>query len=182
MRVFIAIELEEEVKGYLSGIQQIAVKHSSRGNFTHRENLHLTVRFIGEVDLSLLSEIKGAVTAAAEEIKPFDLYTADLGYFQRKNRIILWTGVEGDIAGLRKLYSVLDKHLVKIGIPPEDRGYNPHLTLGREIVLNSSIEAIEGELKPDTKRIVVEKLSLMESCREGGRLIYRPIFVWPFMK
>ncbi len=182
MRVFVAIELQEEVKGYLSRIQQIAVRHSSRGNFTARDNLHLTVRFIGEVDLSLLSEIKAAITAAAGEIKPFDLYTAGLGYFPRKNRVILWTGVKGDITSLRQLYAGVEKHLVRIGIPQEDRGYTPHLTLGREIVLNSSVEAIEGELRFETKSIIVQRLSLMDSCREDGKLVYRPIYVCPLMK
>ena len=52
MRVFIAIDFEEEVKDYLDGIQNIIKENSRHGNFTQKENYHITLRFMGEVNKS----------------------------------------------------------------------------------------------------------------------------------
>ena len=180
MRVFIAIELTDEVKAYLSNIQEATKKNSRGGNFSHRQNLHLTVRFIGEVSEEMLNSIKEAISAAIKELESFDLYTDGLGVFSRKSKVILWTGVKGNAEKLQGLYNVMEKHLCRIGLPNEEKDYNPHLTLGREIILSTVLEEIEKELKLEDKRIVVNKLSLMESCRENGRLVYRPIFVASF--
>ena len=180
MRVFIAIELEDEAKDYLSKMQKTAKEHSKGGNFSRKENLHLTVRFIGEVTSEELEKIKGAMVEAAKEMQSFFLYTDKLGFFPRKNKIILWVGIKGNAVKLQELYNITEGHLTKIGLPGEEKNYNPHLTLGREIVLNSNIDLLEKELKLEEKKIVVNKLSLMESKRENGRLVYKPIYVVTF--
>lgn len=175
MRVFIAIQLEAEVKEYLSKIQDISRKHSVSGSYSHKENLHLTVRFIGEVTPQLLSQIMVAIEAASQEVSSFDLFTENIGSFPRRNRIILWLGVKGEIGKLQQLYSVLEEKLVKVGITPEDRPYNPHLTLGREIHLKDDIKDIEKELQLEEKQIKVREITLMESTRENGKLVYKPL-------
>jgi len=182
MRVFIAIELSEDVKEYLSSIQETAKKHSCGGKFSAKENLHLTVRFIGVASEEMLKRIQKAILEAVKELKPFELQTAGLGVFQRKNKVILWTGVKGNADKLQELYNVMEEHLGLNGFPKEEKDYNPHLTLGREILLNSALGEIERELKLEDRAIIVNKLSLMESCRVNGRLVYRPIFVANFSK
>lgn len=182
MRIFLAIQLEAEVKEYLSKIQEIARKHSNGGNYSYKENLHLTVRFIGEATPELQMGIKESMKAAATEIEAFNLFTDKIGFFSRRNKIILWTGVKGDIECLQRLYNVIENELEKVGISKEEMSYNPHLTLGREIQLKGTLKDIEKELQLEEKKIEVREITLMESTRENGRLIYKPLYTCPFRR
>jgi 2'-5' RNA ligase len=173
MRLFIAINLNDEIKDYLTAAIRELDKNADRGNFTRRENLHLTLVFLGEVGADRLGAVKSAMNRAKGQ--PFRLAFSGFGRFKRRGGDIHWAGVEKNRA-LFDLQEQLAAELEKAGFPLEDREYSPHLTLGREVRLSGSSEDIYGSLQAVKKEMTVSRISLMKSERIGGRLVYTEIY------
>lgn len=174
MRVFIAIEFEDQVKEFLAQIQQRVQTHCTKGNFSRRENFHLTLRFIGEVEEDRLLAIKSAISSVAVGTRGFGLELGGMGQFPKGNRSIVWVGVKVG-SELHKLYQELEKALEQQGFTRENRGYHPHITLAREVDSEQAVRAI-GTEESSSLTQQVRAISLMQSTREGGRLVYRPLF------
>ncbi len=163
MRLFTAIVLSDAVKDEIfqlvCNMKQIAV----RGNFTRRKNLHVTLVFLGEVaDPTPVEQVLDGLEADA-----FSLSFSGLGRFRRDGGDICWLGVEPSSA-LQQIYNYLQSRLLPNEAQP--RRYRPHITLGREVILQHEV--------PDPRRIAmpVTKISLMKSERIAGRLIYTEIY------
>lgn len=178
-RVFIAIEFKESIKNYLHEIQDIIVKESKTGNFTSKENFHLTLKFIGEVKIDNLEKIKGCIDEVSLNQNNFELYFDKLGHFPRGNRSIIWIGLESNEI-LSKLFLDLDISLEKIDIKREERKFTPHITIGRQVILNEDFSKLIKEVNIDNMNILVDRISLMESARVNGELKYIPIYVKEF--
>ncbi|AOT70804.1 RNA 2',3'-cyclic phosphodiesterase [Geosporobacter ferrireducens] len=177
MRVFIAIELEEGIRNYLIDQQRIIRKNSKKGNFTRRENLHLTLRFIGEIDRNDIQRIESAMEEAVEKKDLFYMKLGAMGEFPRGNKRILWIGISEGLQSLKDLFERLEAALEKRGFSREAKGLTPHITLGREVVLEKDTVDLARELDTVPKAIKVAKISLMESTRINSVLQYVPIFV-----
>ncbi|GAB2498593.1 RNA 2',3'-cyclic phosphodiesterase [Alkalibacterium psychrotolerans] len=176
MRVFIAIELSEKVKGELSSIQQSVKKAALSGRFTSIDNFHLTVHFIGEVNQQELDEIKSAMDRTASQTGPFQLSLSELGSFKKKNKEIVWVGVNGNVEALQQLNKDVLKNLSTSTLTDIEINYVPHLTLGRQIVLASSLSDLNETIGSSKTVIPVDSLSLMESKRVNNELVYEPIY------
>ncbi len=176
MRVFIAIEFEQHIKDYLSKIQKQIMSYSTHGNFSRPENFHLTLKFIGEVQPSFLDNITAAMAQSIHGIRPFKLGLHHLGNFPRGNKMIIWMGVGGELDVLNLLFNQLEASLSSIGISKDTRRYSPHITLGREVQLAVPFSKVVNAVATDPQQIIeVHKISLMESTREDGRLVYIPL-------
>lgn len=93
------------------------------------DQLHLTLRFIGEVDRHRANDI--ADSLAAIRFIPFDIQVSGVGAFDRKGMVdTLWAGVEPRNP-LAALHRKIDRACVRVGLPPERRAYLPHMTLAR---------------------------------------------------
>lgn len=178
MRVFIAIEFEQHIKDYLDKIQKQIMNCSTDGNFSRPENFHLTLKFIGEIQPSFLGSITAAMTQSVNGIKPFKLNLANLGNFPRGNKMIIWMGVNGELDTLNRLFTQLDASLYNIGIAKDTRGYSPHITLGREVCLSVPFSKVASAVSMGHNQPIIEvrRISLMESKREQGRLLYLPLY------
>lgn len=176
MRMFLAIELEEAWKEQLSKVQQEVAKKCKGGHFTEKNNLHLTIKFIGEVRPSELDALVEATAQAALATWAFPMALSRLGYFSRGKRAILWAGV-AENAALVRLHQNVERAMQKQGFGRDRAKFTPHITLGRELAFLAAFEKIQEEAPLNLAPMMVKRLSLMESRREGPRLIYRPIFV-----
>ena len=168
MRLFLAIELDEATKDKLAQAADALRQCSVRGNFTRRENFHLTLVFLGETDRA------AAVRKAMHEVQmaPFTLCIRGSGVFKRSGGDICWAGVQKDPA-LMDLYSSLFNALLTQGFRPENRPYTPHLTLGREVVLRKDA----GDLPQLAEmHVKVNAITLMRSDRIQGKLTYTPVY------
>ena len=132
MRTFIAIELEEETKAQLAEVQAEAEKLCRRGNYTPKENFHLTLHFLGEVQEEDLDYLHEAIYETARRNRPFTMTIDKIGFFPRGNKGILWAGIERS-NHLQRLFSTLEKSLEQQGFARERKGLSPHITLGREV-------------------------------------------------
>ncbi len=124
-RLFVAIDLPEDLRGQVSSLYYGFPKT----RWTPPEQLHLTLRFIGEVDGLLFQQIVDNL----EKLKfdRFSLQFNGLGYFPpRRHPNILWVGVNKNEA-LSQFQRRLETCLVKLGLEPERRKFHPHLTIAR---------------------------------------------------
>ena len=117
--------------------------------WVHLENLHLTVRFLGETPPDLTPDAALAVRDALEGSRAFDVVLAGAGSFPeaRKPRA-LWLGIEQGAAEMGTLADALDPALEPLGWPRDDRPYRPHLTVARlDRSSIASSEVIAEELR-----------------------------------
>lgn len=173
MRLFIAINFNEEIKDKLCNIMQRLKQSASSGNFTHRENLHLTVVFIGEVPPEKINSVKAAMDKLYGE--PFMLSINGLGYFKRDEGNIYWIGVEKNDT-LSSINNQLSAELTKAGFTIEKREFKPHLTLGRKVILDNNFYSNEFAKCIPAMTMKADKISLMKSERINGKLTYTEIY------
>lgn len=181
MRLFIAVLLSGEIKDELCGAIDRLRRSAVRGNFTRRDNLHLTLVFLGETERADAA-IKAMETAGAGS---FTLTVGGSGRFKRDGGDIYWAGVTPSDE-LQSLYDRLCAGLAAAGFSPagfspagfspERRVYRPHLTLGREVLLPDGWDkkSLDGAL-PEIS-MPVTAIHLMKSERIGGMLRYTSIY------
>lgn len=167
MRLFVAIGVNEQVKDNLCKVIEDMKQYAVQGSFSRRENLHLTLAFLGETQR--LSEAEQAIHQINQ--KPFTLQLSELGTFLGRDGDLYWAGFQKS-APLTALQKELTKQLAAVGFSLEKRTYSPHLTLGRRIRFEQStdMQRFQKLLKPLT--MDVDKISLMRSQRIENRLIY----------
>jgi len=125
-RLFVAIDLPNEVRDAVAGI---AGRELVGARLVPREQLHLTLRFIGDADEAQYHAIKKALDRA--KVAVFSLTLKDVGHFPPGRRPrVLWVGME-ESAPLRVLQQEVELALVGAGVPPEERGFSPHITIAR---------------------------------------------------
>lgn len=136
MRLFIAIPLPKEVKQQLLHLQQ-----PIEGiRWQHPEQMHLTLKFLGEVDQQETGELLSALVNI--DHPRFMISIEGMGGFPKnKQPTVIWVGIEGNEL-LTGLHQKIEEACWEIGIAPERRAYIPHITLGR--VKNGSRQVINA--------------------------------------
>lgn len=170
MRLFTAIELDDRTKDALAGAADALRACSVHGNFTLRDNFHITLVFLGETDNA--AAVRRAMHSVS--VSPFTLQIGGSGVFHRGGKDLYWTGVRQN-ASLQQVYSELFDALRANGFRLEQRRYTPHLTLGREVVLRQGVATIPAECGPELD-VKVNTITLMRSDRIQGKLVYTPIY------
>jgi len=133
IRAFIAIAVPEEIRGRIAGFQR-EWQASLRGNFirwTPTDQIHLTLRFLGNVSAQSVPELEAALRQACDGVVSFELVAGSSGCFPdaRKPRV-LWVGLSGAlpvVAGLQAKIAAATSAWGEV----EERAFHPHLTIGR---------------------------------------------------
>ena len=172
MRLFIAVNFDDETKNRLLKVQEQLRSGASGGNFTRSENLHLTLAFLGETPddkLEILFRIMEEVRAS-----PFDVSFNKTGCFSRSHRKLWWIGMDRNSPGLSCLEAIhgqLLSLLLDAGFLVDKRPFNAHITLGREVLHTHPVV-----LDYPAISINVDRISLMKSEHHGGVLIYTELY------
>lgn len=131
LRCFIAIEIPETIKKSVADIIDNLKKSGSDVKWVPEENIHITLQFLGETEESLIPDIKGALYKILAPYSSFYIKIADVGCFPSGKRPrVIWVGMEGPQA-LIDLYKDISSEMVKFGYQKEERGFTPHVTIGR---------------------------------------------------
>ena len=134
MRVFIAIDIDRQIQAGLGELQkQLQSKadfKKSDVKWVRPELVHLTLKFLGEVDERKVAEVCDIVAKAASEHKSFELDVAGVGYFGKNAAKVLWVGISQSDA-LANLQKDIEQSLAQAGWPEEARAFSGHLTLCR---------------------------------------------------
>ena len=164
MRLFVSIQLSEELKDAVTGTLHALKKQGVRGSYAPKQNLHLTLAFIGETQEA--AAVKEALRGL--EFKPFRLGLADLGTFGD----LLYVGVKGN-QGLSAAAKSVREALDAAGIGYDRSKFVPHITAVRRMTGNwKTVPAPKGEM-------MVRKISLMKSEQKDGKRVYTEIFSVP---
>lgn len=143
------------------------------GNTTKKENLHLTLAFIGEVPNSTYKKICAVMDVMRSEA--FELTFDRFGRFSQQDGALYWIGAQKNPA-LLSLQRELVLALKKNQIPVDEKPFKPHITLGRRMVMEESFsgEAFEREIV--SVKQYVNSISLMKSERVNGKLVYTEVY------
>ncbi|MBN2211536.1 MAG: RNA 2',3'-cyclic phosphodiesterase [Sedimentisphaerales bacterium] len=180
MRVFIALELDDGIKMKLGALQrQLRSQHHLNDpsiKWVHPDNIHLTLKFLGEVEDRLINDVCLAVTQTASQFEPFDFHIAGVGSFPPGGSArVLWTGVTEGGEDLQALAEAIDHACHKLGFPLEARKFSSHITLARVknlVVGHKAREAVETTGPLDIGAQGVSNITVFQSVLERGGPAY----------
>ncbi len=172
MRLFIAIELPKKVRSELSRALRELRSRSSGGRFSPEDNLHITLHFIGESD-DLLGAVN-AVKAACNGIRPFNLKPEGYAFFEKGDKKTSFITVGGDTDELMMLREKLESALSDQGFARDYHKFIPHITLGRNVEHDELVSMEMSEISFNSS-FTVAALTLFESVREKGKMVYNPL-------
>jgi RNA 2',3'-cyclic 3'-phosphodiesterase len=133
-RVFCAIELPDDVRARLEDHVGRLRKEvpDAVASWSRVENIHLTLKFFGNVAVDRISAISEAASRAVQEFSAFQIGVGGTGVFPKPSRAqVLWIGIDDPSGNLSALQQRFDRECLAEGFPKEDRAYRPHLTIAR---------------------------------------------------
>lgn len=175
MRLFIALSLPEEVREVLASI----CGGVPGARWLPPENLHLTLRFLGEVDNHLAADVDDMLHGI--DGRGFDLTIAGVGVFTEGRRVnLLWAGVQANEA-LTRLQGKVDQAVVRAGVAPERRKFRPHVTLARgRIETGPKLEQfLVRHALLRIGPVPIEDFTLFSSHLQPAGALYAPEVVYP---
>ncbi len=130
-RCFISVDIEEpSLRAALLRTQDDIVATGADVKSVEPENIHITLKFLGEIVESKTQDVAEVVQGIS--FKPFKLKFQGVGVFPALSRpSVVWAGVTGDVSEMLKVFSELEKGLKAIGFEPERKPFHPHVTLCR---------------------------------------------------
>ncbi|MCA9129218.1 MAG: RNA 2',3'-cyclic phosphodiesterase [Planctomycetales bacterium] len=178
-RSFIGIDLGPAASAAVARLLQKLRGQTSAVRWVEEQQLHLTIKFLGELDNVLLPGVCANLRAVCQHCEPFRLSLGELGTFPRgKPPRVVWVGIDDPESRLQALYERLDEAFVEYGLPRESRGFSPHLTLGR---VKSQADTLDLQTKFDqlpgltATEFEVEEIHLLASVKQGRTTQYEPI-------
>lgn len=188
MRLFVALDFPDEVRRNLAEMMA-RLKPTCRGaRWVHPESMHLTLKFIGHAvkdeDAQKLADLRAAL-ATIHSDGPVKLHFRGVGFFPNERRPrVVWCGVKAS-PNLAQIAADVDRALEPLGIPREDRGYVPHLTLARVEPPRKSEPLVRAaeELQSSDFGVATEtRFYLFESKLKPSGAEYRKIEAFEFVK
>src|SRR5438128_5555427 len=129
MRIFVALDLEEEIRAQVRHFMDEVRRLAPGARWGRPESLHVTLKFIGEKPEAAVKQIEEALGSISAE--RFQMQFRGAGFFPTvKAARVFWVGIEGE-AGLAGLAAKVEQSLAAVGVPEEQRDFSPHLTLAR---------------------------------------------------
>jgi len=175
-RAFIAVDLKanekiakvlEELKSALPSLKLV-----------DQANLHITLKFLGDTEESLIPDIKKTIERATIGLSPFTISLIGTGAFPSKSKIrVIWIGIK-NTEQLSMIAKKLDEELYSLGFEMEEREFSPHLTLARarEIISSMKIEKIIDQYREEEfGKEMVESIRLKKSVLTPKGPIYSTV-------
>jgi RNA 2',3'-cyclic 3'-phosphodiesterase len=171
MRLFIALDIPSAIRMRITEYAERLRALAPEARWARPEGLHVTLKFIGEVNDARLQEIKNALSTV--KAAQFDVTFASAGFYPTpKSPRVFWIGVQADEA-LQHLAAAVDDAVHRVGIAKEDRPYSPHLTLARAghgggPELRPLLHALEAEAAPRFGTMTAREFFLYQSRPQRG--------------
>lgn len=178
LRVFCAVELPDDVRARLQ-------EHTARlrkefpdaaASWSRVENIHLTLKFFGNVELDRIPKISAAATRTTEQFSKFEIEIGNTGVFPRASRAqVLWIGVSDPSGQLSALQKQFEAECATAGFEKEDRAYHPHLTIGRLRKPERRLADTHLQITFDPVAVAIHELTLFRSELSSKGSRYTPI-------
>ncbi len=187
LRLFIALELPPEARLALGRtVDTLRASGVASLRWMAAENIHLTLKFLGDVTPHRVPELGDALAAAAKGHAPFTLHLAEGGVFPSiRAPQVVWVGLQGDLAALKAVQTDVAHSLAEMGFPVEARPFVPHLTVARargrlsadeRTRLASVLQQMEAA---DQHAFPIEKVSLVKSTLLPSGAVYDHLLQFP---
>lgn len=165
-RTFIGVDIGDAIRASAAALQKELSKGGAGVKWAAPEAMHVTLLFLGEVDDRELHAVCRAVKGVAATEPPFALRVAGVGAFPTPRRPkVVWAGMTEGAEPLRRLYTALEEQMLELGCyRKEERGYTPHLTLGR----------VKGDADPAALAAEIPK----RAAWDGGRTTVDEVLVF----
>lgn len=179
MRCFIAIELEKKHKEAIGRAQKGLMSPDDQVRWIDPANIHLTLKFLGEVAENRILKIGDYLSGIAEVWPDFDFELFGVGAFPNvKMPRIIWVGVNAVSGELVRLAREVDRGMGQLGFQREGRKFAPHLTLGR-VKWIKNLGTLRSKLEEQREtpfgKVHVKRISLMKSTLTPQGSIYERI-------
>jgi len=182
MRTFIAIELPQEIKDFLSRIQGQLKASGADVKWVEPKNIHLTLKFLGEINDEKQDAVTRIIGDVAEDKNPFSMRIYSIGAFPKINfPRVIWVGIEKGERETKEIAKELEGKLVKIGIAKEDRPFSSHITIGRtrsainREKLVQDLKILENNFGEKNLEFLVNKITLYKSTLTPKGPIYEAL-------
>jgi len=182
IRAFVAVRIDPGVAQRICEAQS-QLEKSLRGiRWVKRENLHLTLKFLGDIGDDKLVAIAGALERLAHSQARFSFASRGLGVFPDIKRArVLWVGLEGE--PLARLAKAVEEAIEPIGFARERQGFKPHLTIGRWRTFDGRPELLRQEIerwhKHDFGASRADEVIFFQSVLKSEGAAYTPLRVFP---
>lgn len=161
-RTFIAVELPSSLQSKLGQLQEDLRKSNADVSWVKPENIHITLKFLGNITAEKIEELKKALDKIAGSSSSFSLKAKGIGVFPKPSfPRVVWVGIENQ-EKLKELALMVEDELSKIGFQKEQREFTAHLTIGR----------VRSPKNKETLRQLIEKTAFApEDIIEAKRII-----------
>lgn len=182
-RTFIAVEMSAEVRAHARQLITRLQGCGAKATWVKPEAMHLTLKFLGEVDLLDIPAVCDAVTLAVSDLPPFEVEVQGAGAFPTAARPrTVWLGVRRGQEELVALHDAVERAISRLGFRQENRRFRPHLTLGR-VRGDRGLQEL-GEVVRQHADFVggiasVDEVVVFSSELESGGPIHEPLAVAP---
>ena len=178
MRLFVGITVDDQTKRRMLRIGERIEIRDARVRWCTAEQLHLTLKFIGEVAEDQVTPIYDAVRRVAEDLQPFAIEIANTGCFPGQGPVrIVWVGGSEPSGLLIQAVQGLEDKLEPLGITREKRTFSEHFTIGR-VKFDRSHGKLRAAIAASTFESVCQEVSeivLYQSILSGAGVHYTPI-------
>ncbi len=132
-RIFIAVDLDDAVRDRLAQAVRDLVAPDSRVRWVARDNMHVTMKFLGDLDDALLADACRAVRDVAAGLAPAEFAVRGVECIPPAGKTLrmFWAGVEDASGALGEAHAAIEPALASMGLAPDERRFRPHVTLGR---------------------------------------------------
>ena len=178
IRSFIAIEIPQDLKNKIREWQDGLKKTVSGVKWVVPDNIHITLKFLGNINENQIPELKQAIINSVSGSGQFEIEVSGEGCFPNMRRPrVIWLGVEKGKDALKKIASNIENECRRIGFEKERRPYSPHFTVGRVKFLKdtSALQKyfMENPFNPEIFR--AEEIILMKSDLTPSGAVYTPL-------
>jgi RNA 2',3'-cyclic 3'-phosphodiesterase len=184
IRAFVAVTLSKSVIDEIAKIYLLLRESKGDIRWTRVESLHLTLKFLGDIEHKQVEPILGALDKLMGTRPPLHLVAQGLGIFPNSKRPrVLWVGLKGE--GLIELVEAIETSLLPLDFPPEAREFTPHLTLGR-IRSSRGWDRVFALMKEHENMVfgesMVKEVTLYQSTLRPDGAIYTALGSIPFQQ
>lgn len=182
-RLFVAVPLPAAVRDLATQVQQTLAGEHWPVRWVEPELMHVTLKFLGDTPLDLVPAIVESLNTVAANTQQFPVRAGGAGAFPHAGKPrVFWLGLKGDTRMLGTLAAAIDRELVPVGIPADERPFRPHITLGR---LKRHAEPLSGAGKmldglPEQSALLpVDRIELIRSVLGPGGPTYTVLATLP---
>ena len=174
MRTFLAMEIPDEIKRYLQTVNNTLSNHINGVKWVKSEGQHITLKFFGEIEEPLVWKLKDNLEYIGLKHSPFTLCLNQIDAFpsKKKARVIV-VSLENGIDNIKEIFNDIEDSVYFLGIEKDERGFKPHITLGRNRI---AADITDRFISIEKKSFDVDAFELFKSTLTSHGAIYTTLW------